>query len=141
VATVRLEMSQGRLQAALTSPGVGLVYRFTDDLTTDIRTLAVLYAPVRTGRLRGSITPTVTVRGMVVEGRVGSDVNYAAAVHEGVRNRQVPVQAHGVRAHTRKGSAVRAYTVSAHTRQQKARDGRPFIRQAMDEVLAARGVN
>src|SRR3954466_4445747 len=117
-----------------------MVYRFVDDVTTDVRNLAVLNAPVRTGRLRGSITPSVTVRGLTVEGRVGSDVAYAAAVHEGVRAQTVTVRAHGVRAHQRAGHQVRAYTVSSHSRQVSARVGRPFIRDAMDQVLAARGI-
>lgn len=166
-ATVRLEIAQEQLRRALTGPN-GSVTRYVMRTTRQIRNKAVMYCPVDTGNLRASITHAVSSdvagRGMVVVGRVGTPVEYALAVHEGVKAQTVTVAAHQVKAHTvkahevrarrgrkraskagprqapRAAYTVRAHTVRAHTRasytmEVKARAGRPFLRRALEEVL------
>ena len=157
-ATVRLEIAQAQLQRALTGPS-GSVTRYVMRTTRQIRNKAVLLCPVDTGNLRASITHAVSSdvgsRGMVIIGRVGTPVEYALAVHEGVTAKTVTVPAHMVKAHTVKAHTVKpkggrkAYTVSAHqvrghmrgsyTMEVKARTGRPFLRRAMQEVIPGSG--
>lgn len=112
-ATVRLDLAEGKLREALTGPA-GLAYRYVTTLTNDIRNRAVLHTPVDTGRLRGSLTQasavTVTADGWKVEGRVGTDVEYAVYVHEGLTDRDVHVSEHTVRAHV-----IKAHNVAART--------------------------
>lgn len=172
--TVRLDLAEARLREALTGPA-GMAYRYVTTTTNDIRNLAVQYTPVDTGRLRGSLAQATAVKvnttGWTVTGTVGTDVDYAVYVHEGLTDRDVVVRAHDVRSHTIKAHRVAArtqlgytvpakgeraayevkahtvkahrvaartqlsHTVPAHTRHQRARAGRPFLRQAMDEVL------
>lgn len=51
------------------------------------------FAPVDTGRLRGSITPSVRSVGLLgrrVQGVVGSNVEYAPFMEEGTRHRRMP---------------------------------------------------
>lgn len=166
----RVEVARATLQRELTGPR-GLVTRYVMRQVRAIRNRAVLLTPVDTGNLRASITTAVssplTGGGMVIEGRVGTPVEYAVAVHEGHAAMSVVVPAHTVKAHMRKGHRVktaraeptgrqkrgtitrRAYTVgahqvAAHTRAQHwrtigARSGRPFLRQAMEEVMANPG--
>lgn len=167
----RVEISEDRLRAALTGPD-GDVTRYVLRVTRNIRNRAVLYCPVDTGNLRASIaTGAVRTEGSSVVGTVGTPVEYAAAVHEGVRAQTVTVAEHTVRAHEIKAHTVAArtqqsftvpgkggrpaytvaahtirehqvyartqlgHTVPAHTRAIKARAGRPFLRQAMEDVL------
>lgn len=130
MASVRVELNQAELDRALVG-STGLVTRYVQTTTSRIRNRAVLYAPVRTGNLRGSITQAVVRdRGDVV-GLVGTPVEYAVDVHEGHPAGQVQVREHQVRAHMIKAHKVAtrtqlaytvpakgdraAYTVAAHT--------------------------
>lgn len=157
-ATVRrVDLAHATLQRELTGPR-GLVTRYVMRQVRAIRNRAVLYCPVDTGNLRASITSAVSSPvgggGLVIEGRVGTPVEYAVAVHEGNFAMSVTVPAHSVKAHQVKARAARrkrgdrpavtaraAYTRAAHMRKQHwrtipARAGRPFLRRAMNEVLA-----
>lgn len=148
VTTARLTLAEDQLRVQLVGPG-GVVTKYVIRQIRKIRNRAVLYCPVDTGNLRASITSATSTEGMFVVGRVGTPVNYAAAVHEGLTARQVPVQAHAVkgytiRAHDNRGRAVPTMsrlpsTRAAHTRSQKARAGRPFLRKAMTEVIDGLG--
>lgn len=151
----RVEIAQATLRRELTGPR-GMVTRYVLRQVRAIRNRAVLLTPVDTGNLRASITYAVSSPigggGMVIEGRVGTPVDYAEAVHEGHAAMSVTVPAHSVKAHTvkahpvkgssgRKGFTMPAHTRKAHTRRQhwrtiNAREGRPFLRRAMEEVLA-----
>lgn len=163
----RVEIAQARLRTELVGPR-GLVTRYVLRQVRAIRNRAVLITPVDTGNLRASITYAVssptTGGGLIIEGRVGTPVEYAVAVHEGHYAMSVVVPTHTVRAHVRKGHRVksaraaptgkqkrgsitrRAYVVGPHTVKQHtvkqhwrtlpARAGRPFLRRAMEEVLA-----
>lgn len=132
--TARVTIAQQRLTELVAGP-TGMVVVWVDKVTNGIRNRAVLYAPVDTGRLRASIV-TVKARaaGMVITGSVGSDVEYARPVHDGLTKREVVVKEHT--SHSRLG---KTYTVSQHTRSQKARAPRPYLTRAMTEELAARG--
>lgn len=86
--------------------------------------------PYVTGNLRRSIKIQELAKqeGGVIAGYWGSaDVNYALAVEEGTKGGTVQVQAHDVRAHTRKIRAVtqqvRAHTRGPFTRETTPREG------------------
>jgi hypothetical protein len=174
-ATARVDIARATLRRELTGDR-GLVTRYVRRQVRAIRNRAVLLTPVDTGNLRASITYAVSSPvgggGWVIEGRVGTGVEYAYTVHEGHPPMSVTVPAHGVRAHTIKAHRVkahtrRAYTVPAkngrkaytvpateipartvaartrlastrrqHWRTLPGRAGRPFLRRAMEEVLA-----
>lgn len=138
-ATSRLVINQAQLRTNLTGPR-GIVTRYVMRQVRQIGNKARLYCPVDTGNLRASITTAVNSPvsggGMVIEGRVGTPVEYAVAVHEGHAAMSVTVHAHGVRAHTRKnGTQVKEHQVRQHWRTIGAREGRPFLRRAMEEVI------
>lgn len=136
----RVEVARATLQRELTGQR-GLVTRYVRRQVRAIRNRAVLLTPVDTGNLRASITYSVSSPvsggGLVIEGRVGTPVEYAVAVHEGHAAMSVTVPSHGVRAHTRKGGvAVKAHNRRQHWRTINARAGRPFLRNAMEQVLS-----
>lgn len=133
-ATARLTVAQQRVTTAMAGP-TGMVVVWVDKVTNGIRNRAILYCPVDTGRLRASIVATKAVMsGVLVIGSVGTDVEYAAAVHNGLSKRTVTVKAHTSR--SRLGTT---YQVSEHTRAQAARVGRPFLTRASEEELRMRG--
>jgi len=132
-ATARLVINQSELRTQLVGPG-GLVTRHVIRQIRLIRNRAVLYCPVDTGNLRSSITSATRTEGMLVIGRVGTAVEYAADVHEGVRAQTVTVAAHQVKART-----IKAHTVKAHTRKAytvPARNGRKSYTVPATEVPA-----
>lgn len=114
----RVEVARATLQRELTGPR-GMVTRYVMRQTRAIRNKAVMYCPVDTGNLRASITTSVSSPiaggGMIIEGRVGTPVEYAVPVHEGHAAMSVTVHAHAVKAHTIKAHKVKAHTVKAHT--------------------------
>lgn len=126
MATVRLQLATDELARQFGGP-TGMAARWLNDRLTDIRNLGVLYSPVDTGRLRGSITVSQRATGaggLVLEGRVGTDVNYAVYVHEGVTERDVTVHGHTVRAHTVRRHKVAQRAVPA--RHVTTRTGRTY---------------
>lgn len=78
----RIQIHHDRVEALLRSPQ-GPVFRKIADLTRQVENGAVARAPVDDGRLRASISSTVTVRGTRIVGRIGSPLPYAIYVHEG----------------------------------------------------------
>jgi hypothetical protein len=147
-ATHRVVIATSELHAALTGP-TGLVTRYVLRLVGDIRNLAVLYSPVKTGHLRNSITDAVHTEGDRVTGTVGSAVEYAIFQHEGtaphiirpktparwvVKNGR-RVRVGGVLAWGGK-SAGSAPTHFATFVRHPGTKGRPFLRRAMEERLA-----
>lgn len=94
-------------------------------------------APVDTGRLRGSIAHEIrSMSGLtgedVVQGVVGTNVIYAAAVHDGSRPHWVPIRALEVWA-SRHGVSARAVQLAIARRGTRAR---PFLRQAFEQNRA-----
>ena len=88
---------------------------------------AKILAPVDTGRLRASITPSVTVGPEAIQGVVGSNVKYAPYVELGTRPHWPPIAAletwaksHGTsaflvaRAIARRGTKARRYLQGAY---------------------------
>lgn len=95
-----------------------------------IESRAKILCPVDTGRLRSSITttqPRMVGRRLTVT--VGTNVNYARYVHDGTR-------AHVVRAVRRKALrfTVAGRVVFSRYARIPARRGRPYLKQALDEV-------
>lgn len=96
---------------------------------------AKVLAPVRTGRLRGSIRaepPRIfSLRGSV---RVGSDLEYAAFVNDGTRR-------HTIRAKNKPYLVFRVggQWVKVKEVNHPGTKARPFLDRALREVAAARG--
>jgi len=140
MARTRVEIADGELQAAVAGPR-GLATAYVRRITRQIENRARLYAPVNTGNLRGSITSAVVSRGLTVSGTVGTPVHYAVYVHEGTRPHEIlPRTPGGVltwkagpgSGENRAGPRLYARrTFHPGTRPQ------PFLRRAMDDVLAA----
>lgn len=96
---------------------------------------AKVLAPVDTGRLRASIRiesrRTFTFRSVYT---VGSDLEYAAAVHDGTRPHQIrPKTARALR--FRIGGRI----VYARVVNHPGTRGKPFLDRALREVAAQRG--
>lgn len=92
-------------------------------------------APVRTGRLRGSLRPERrSLFGLRMRWTVGSDVEYAAAVNDGTRPYVIrPVRAKALR------FMVGGKVVFARVVHRKRTKARPFLDRALREVAQARG--
>lgn len=127
--SVRLQLDQATLQRDLTGPN-GMATQYVLRKTSEIRTRAVLYCPVQTGNLRNSITSAVRSDGMLVIGTVGTPVDYAMAVHEGTSGRPQRVGPYSAR-----GRSGRTYMVPAHMRTPRPRQGKPFLRKALQDVM------
>lgn len=118
--------------AALFEAG-GMVWVHMAGLTVRATSLAKLYAPVRSGRLRGSITG-ITVSGapLTVDAVVGADTDYALYVHEGTKPRVIePKNGHSYVTFFVGG---RKYT--ANKVNFPGTKAHPFLRRAMEEVMA-----
>lgn len=90
-------------------------------------------APVDTGRLRASITPTVRVEGKVVQGVVGSNVVYAPFMELGTRPHWPPIAALEVWARRHGTSAF----VVARSIAVKGLKARKFLQNALIKNAAA----
>jgi Bacteriophage HK97-gp10, putative tail-component len=109
-----------------------------DELETTARQVmnrAKVLAPVDTGRLRASIRiERRTFLGLRARYTIGSDLNYAAMVHDGTRPHVIrPRRAKALR--FRVGGRV----VFARVVRHPGTRGRPFLDRALREVTAARG--
>lgn len=115
----------GEKLAALTGPEMVQTMRTATLIVTNA---AKVNAPVDTGRLRASITPSVTATTDAIQGVVGSNVVYAPYVELGTRPHWPPVSAletwarsHGTsaflvaRAIARRGTKARKYLERAFT--------------------------
>lgn len=79
---MRVELNRSALEELLRSPA-GPVVREVTKYTRMTENRAKTKVGVDTGRLRSSITGTVTAEGTRIVGRVGSGVVYAAYHHQG----------------------------------------------------------
>jgi len=109
-----------------------------DELETTARQVmnrAKVLAPVDTGRLRASIRiERRTFLGLRARYTIGSDLNYAAMVHDGTRPHIIrPRRAQALR--FRVGGRI-VYARVVHHPGTRAR---PFLDRALREVTAARG--
>lgn len=103
MAKVRVVVPDANVRRVLLGPG-GSLNREVTRIGRLVSNQAKRNAPVDTGRLRADIDSVVTERGGVVTARVGTGVEYAAAVHEG------------------------------YTRGRRSVRGRPFLTNAAREV-------
>lgn len=78
----RIVINDAALRSLLTGPN-GPVVRKIADVSRQVKNEAQRRCPVDEGRLRASITDTVTVEGDLVIGRIGTNVSYARDVHNG----------------------------------------------------------
>jgi len=129
VARVRLDRAD--LQRVMTDAS----RRELKEASRQVVNRAKVLAPVRTGRLRGSIRaeePRIfSLRGSV---KVGSDLEYAAFVNDGTRPHIIrPRRAQVLR------FTVGGRTVFAKVVHHPGTRPRPFLDRALREVAAARG--
>lgn len=84
---VRVVVPEANVRRVLLG-ATGLLTQHVTDVGRKVANQAKRYAPVDTGRLRADIQSAVTAGGSEVRAKVGTGVEYAAAVHEGsVRRR------------------------------------------------------
>jgi phage gpG-like protein len=136
---VETQRKMEQVVADLTGPPVLQAFR---DATLLVSNQAKINAPVDTGRLRASITPEVRVVGNTIQGVVGSNVIYAAAMELGTRPHWPPRSAletwarrHGLsvfvvqRAIARKGTKPRRYL------QRAFESNRPLIIRKIERAV------
>jgi len=78
----RVRLHQGEINQLLRAPG-GAVHREVSKHTRRVTNLAKAGAPVDNGKLRASITSSVSTRGKRVVGRVWTPLKYGLWQHEG----------------------------------------------------------
>lgn len=99
-------------------------------------------APVDTGRLRASITPEIRQRGTTIQGVVGTNVVYAAAVELGSRPHYPPIAAlqtwarrHGMNAFVLQRAIGRRGTKARRYFQQAFEQNRSRIVELLDDAV------
>lgn len=99
-------------------------------------------APVDTGRLRASITPEIRQRGTTIQGVVGTNVVYAAAVEMGSRPHYPPLSAlqtwarrHGMNAFVLQRAIGRRGTKARRFFQQSFEQNRARIVELLDDAV------
>lgn len=99
-------------------------------------------APVDTGRLRASITPEIRQRGTTIQGVVGTNVIYAAAVELGSRPHYPPIAAlqtwarrHGMNAFVLQRAIGRRGTKARRYFQQAFEQNRSRIVELLDDAV------
>ena len=127
----RVRLDRADLQRVMTDAS----RRELKEASRQVVNRAKVLAPVRTGRLRGSIRaeePRIfSLRGSV---KVGSDLEYAAFVNDGTRPHIIrPRRAQVLR------FTVGGRTVFAKVVHHPGTRPRPFLDRALREVAAARG--
>lgn len=136
--TARLfvDLDRGRLATALTGERGVLTEWLEHSWARQVAARAVLKAPVDTGNLRRSIHPE-PVRALgpfSASVAVVADAKYAVYVHEGITSPRafiVPTKAKALRFVV--GNRV---VFAARTRVSEKMRGRPFLRDAANEVTA-----
>lgn len=146
--TARLRVDDGALAAYLATPD-GPVWQDMARRALRVQNEARRLAPVDTGRLRNSIVWEVVLDAGVPVARVGSNVEYALAVHEGTglygprHQRITPVRArvlawpvHGTRSagNGRTSKTLRPVGM-AFARSVRGMPARPFLRNALPAGL------
>lgn len=96
---------------------------------------SAVLCPVDTGLLRASGKMNVGGFGAQYRGTVEYDADYAAAVHNGRRALTIRAKRPGGRLKF----TIDGRTVYAREVRQPARPGRPFLRNALQEVAGAEG--
>ena len=126
-ASAQVTINQAEVRRLVSGP-TGPGYRVVTQAVRAVEAQAKRNAPVDTGRLRASITGSVQARGVTVVGRVGSNVDYAAAVHEGRRAITIRPRRARVLAWKQGGRSRFAAFV-----MQPAQEGNPFLTRALQQ--------
>jgi hypothetical protein len=87
VSKVRVVVPEANVRRVLLG-STGLLTRHVTDVGRQVVNQAKRYAPVDTGRLRADIQSIVTVGGNEARAKIGTGVEYAAAVHKGSTRRR-----------------------------------------------------
>lgn len=116
---------------ALNGHGITVAQRVVGRVVRRTLNRSAILAPVDTGYLRSTGQSSVQTNGLVVIGDVTYTANYAAAVHEGRRALTIRARGGGKLRFVVDGRVV--YATQVH---QPARAGRPFLRDALTEVIA-----
>jgi hypothetical protein len=129
MARTSLHLDKGKLNAVGMKRAESLVRSATR------RTLnrSQVLCPVDTGNLRASGQSNISTRGLRVTGEVIYTAQYAAAVHQGRRALTIKARRPGGKLKFTVGGR----TVYASRVHQPARRGRPFLANALREVVAA----
>lgn len=129
VASARFTWNDADIQAIVSGPS-GPGYQLVTRATRLVSNQAKLLAPVDTGHLRASITPSVEVAGEHVIGRVGTPVSYALDVELGTRSHVIrPRRAKALRFKSKAGKVVYALRV-LHPGTRP----RPYLGPALDRA-------
>lgn len=131
VANYDLTISRARLNAVGMREARRRVFR----VVRRTETRSAVTCPVDTGNLRAGRRSGVTDRGLQVVGHVTYPAVYALAVHEGRRALTIRPTRPGGRLKFKVGGR----TVFAREVHQPARAGRPWLRQALQEVAPQEG--
>lgn len=129
--TANFDLSDGRLTATANAASLPAVLKVTRQTLNRAKALA----PVRTGRLRASLSMSVSVTAIGPVGRVSTNLSYAQYVHDGTR-------AHVIRAKKRRGVLrfeVGGQVIYRPLVRHPGTRARPFLRRASIEVAAANG--
>lgn len=125
------DLNDGRLTATANASSLPLVARVTRQTLNRAKVLT----PVRTGKLRASLSMSVTVTSIGPVGRVTTNVSYAQFVHDGTRAHVIRAKKRGGVLRFEVGGRVLYRPVVRHPGTR----ARPFLRRAHIEVAAANG--
>lgn len=126
-----LKLNRAEIKRMLESPG-GLVGVFITQLGTRVMAEAKGNAPVKSGKLRASISMQRGVPGFPTGVEVIINVPYALSVHEGSRGGTItPKSGRMLRFPNKAGVMVYAPRV-----QQRPRAGNPFLWNALRDAVA-----
>lgn len=121
-----------QLREVLAGPQ-GAVMRDLSVRALRVQTAAQRLCPVKTGRLRSSIRWTLATDGRGAFARVGSDVSYAAAVHDGTAPHEIrPRNATVLRFPSTQAAGGFAFATVVHHPGTRAH---PFLRDALPAAL------
>ena len=137
---VETQRKMEQVVSDLTGPPILEAFR---DATLLVSNDAKVNAPVDTGRLRASITPEVRLQGSTIEGVVGTNVVYAAAVELGSRPHWAPLAAletwarrHGMNAYVLQRAIARRGTKPRRYLQRAFESNRPIIIRKIERAVS-----
>jgi hypothetical protein len=136
---VRTKVFDSRIASMYRSP-TGSIHRWTSGITRQTEAVAIINCPVRTGHMATQHFHTVGSNQFGTFGYVGNHARYSKFVHEGTAG-----EGAGLILPRRRYMIVRPSPHSFYSRPTKRTEVRgqrsqPWIREAMESVLAAHRV-
>lgn len=141
---VTVKLNRAGLQQLLASPN-GLVAADMAARCRRVVNRAKVLCPVDRGRLRSSITFEIVAGGGTIRGRVGTNVSYALAVHDGtgiygpkgrpIRPVNKSILRFPVRGMTSAATRSQTPTGFVFAREVKGSPPRPFLRNALPAAV------